>query len=230
MGSMHSYKLADLGLRSVKYELLGFPLSILLTCRSSKATYLVLQRLNGSELHKRAAPALEAVCAICNVPCWLGQRLLLKSSLTSLAALFSITDGRPSNQRCFEDKEGPRRGPAFLSRYRRWEVSPSSPPALSVLLQFSRPSSSPSSLLYLKRTSFHGVYMDPLPDQRHLHERCRGAFLPRMLSAGISPSTEAPHLQIECGCKGFCFLWPKVGFLIKINRYWVPAVFPALRC
>ena len=62
MGSMHSYKLADLGLRSVKYELLGFPLSILLTCRSSKATYLVLQRLDGSELHKRAAPALEAEC------------------------------------------------------------------------------------------------------------------------------------------------------------------------
>ena len=225
---MHSYKLADLGLRSVKYELLGFPLSILLTCRSSRATYLVLQRLNGSELHKRAAPALEAVCAICNVPCWLGQRLLLKSSLTSLAALFSITDGRPSNQRCFEDKEGPRRGPAFLSRYRRWEVSPVLPQFFPFFSSF--PDRRRLHLLHLKRTSFHGVYMDPLPDQRLLHERCRGAFLPRMLSAGISPSTEAPHLQIECGCKGFCFLWPKVGFLIKINGYWVPAVFPALRC
>ena len=225
---MHSYKLADLGLRSVKYELLGFPLSILLTCRSSKATYLVLQRLDGSELHKRAAPALEAVCAICNVPCWLGQRLLLKSSLTSLAAVFSITDGRPSNQRCFKAKEGPRRGPAFLSRYRRWEVSPVLPQFFPFFSSF--PDRRRLHLLHLKRTSFHGVYMDPLPDQRLLHERCRGAFLPRMLSAGISPSTEAPHLQIECGCKGFCFLWPKVGFLIKINRYWVPAAFPALRC
>jgi hypothetical protein len=226
---MHSYKLADLGLRSApsNTSYWVFPSRFFSPAEAPKLPTLFFSDWTvPSSIKGRLQPW--KLSAICNVPCWLGQRLLLKSSLTSLAAVFSITDGRPSNQRCFEAKEGPRRGPAFLSRYRRWEVSPVLPQFFPFFSSF--PDRRRLHLLHLKRTSFHGVYMDPLPDQRLLHERCRGAFLPRMLSAGISPSTEAPHLQIECGCKGFCFLWPKVGFLIKINRYWVPAAFPALRC
>ena len=143
---MHSYKLADLGLRSApsNTSYWVFPSRFFSPAEAPKLPTLFFSDWTvPSSIKGRLQPW--KLSAICNVPCWLGQRLLLKSSLTSLAALFSITDGRPSNQRCFEDKEGPRRGPAFLSRYRRWEVSPSSPPVLSVLLQFSRPSSSPSS-------------------------------------------------------------------------------------
>jgi hypothetical protein len=112
-GWIFIYKSADLGLRFLKYELLG--VSPLDSSHLQKLqSYPVLQRLDGSELHHRAAPAWK-LCAICKcLAGWLGQRLLLKSSLKSLAALFSITDGRPSNQRCFEDKEGPRRGPGPL--------------------------------------------------------------------------------------------------------------------
>ena len=73
--------------------------------------------------------------------------------------------------------------------------SPSSPPVLSVLLQFFNRRSSPSSLS--EANVIYRVYMDPLPDQRLLHERCRGAFLPRMLSAGISPSIGVHRCPLE---------------------------------
>jgi hypothetical protein len=71
--------------------------------------------------------------------------------------------------------------------------------------QFS-PSSFHSSLVFQSSSSpfslseanvIHRVSMDPLPDQRLLHERCRGAFLPRMLSAGISPSIGVHRCRLD---------------------------------
>ena len=63
MGGMHSYNFADLGLRSVKYELLGFPLSILLACRRSKATY----RSSATELPSSVKGRLQPWKPLCDL-------------------------------------------------------------------------------------------------------------------------------------------------------------------